>query len=84
MAKSTHVSFCGNPRPLHLRPQAGDFGFVVRPGLDDQGSTKVKAKIVLKKDGQRMGKAVRLDLPTVKVIRPQVPLESLRKFRCQK
>ncbi len=47
--------------------QLSYFGFVVRPGLGPDGAPNLKAKIVLKKDGQRMGSPLRLDLGTVKV-----------------
>jgi GWxTD domain-containing protein len=42
-------------------------GFIVRPGQDESGETKVKARIVLKKDGKRLGRPLEMPLQVIQL-----------------
>ncbi len=42
-------------------------GFIVRPGLDDSGETRVKARIVLKKDGTRLGQPLEMPMQVIQL-----------------
>ncbi len=56
----------------HLRPLAGGnvslqselsyFGFLIRPGLGDNGNVSLRGRIILKKDGKRLGSPLSLAL----------------------
>ena len=42
-------------------------GFIVRPGQNESGETRVKARIVLKKDGTRLGKPLEMPLQVIQL-----------------
>jgi hypothetical protein len=42
-------------------------GFIVRPGQTESGETRVKARIVLKKDGTRLGKPLEMPLQVIQL-----------------
>jgi GWxTD domain-containing protein len=42
-------------------------GFIVRPGQDESGESRVKARIVLKKDGTRFGKPLEMPLQVIQL-----------------
>jgi GWxTD domain-containing protein len=42
-------------------------GFIVRPGQSESGDTRVKARVVLKKDGARLGKPLEMPLQVIQL-----------------
>jgi hypothetical protein len=42
-------------------------GFIVRPGQNESGESKVKARIVLKRDGTRLGKPLEMPLQVIQL-----------------
>ena len=42
-------------------------GFIVRPGQDESGESRVKARVVLKKDGERLGKPLEMPVQVIQL-----------------